>query len=155
MVNSTDTNLSSHGAIWSAIHRAAGVELLEECQRLNGCAVGEAKIASGYKFLRERWVIHTVCPLWQGRTQGEEQILAQCYRNCLELAVQHSIHSIAFPALGTGEMGFPLDKAAEIAFQETSRFLSSNSSIGKIVFVCSDAETESAFQAEFGKIAGW
>jgi Ca-activated chloride channel homolog len=155
IVNSTDTNLSSNGAISSEIHFLAGAELLEECQRLNGCAVGEAKITSGYRLLRKGSIIHTVCPSWQGGTQGEEQILAQCYRNCLALAVQHSIHSIVFPALGTREMGFPLDKAAKIAFQETSRFLLSNSSIGKIIFVCSDPETHSAFQTEFGNFAGW
>jgi Ca-activated chloride channel homolog len=154
IVNSTDTHLSSNGAISSAIHSVAGVKLLEECQRLNGCAVGDAKITSGCE-LPARWVIHTVCPPWEGGIRGEEQILAQCYRKCLELAVQHSICSIAFPALAAGAMGFPVDKVAEIAFRETSRFLLRNSSIGQIIFVCFTPEIESAFQAEFNKFAGW
>jgi Ca-activated chloride channel family protein len=154
IANSTDRYLSSSGAISSAIHRAAGPKLLEECTSLVPCDTGEAKITRGYN-LPAQWVIHTVGPVWKGGSQGEEQLLAQCYRNCLDLAVQHSIRTIAFPTIGIGALGFPVERAAEVAFQETSRFLLSNSSIGTIIFVCFDEQTRQHFHAEFWKIAGW
>ena len=154
IANSTDRYLSSSGAISSAIHRAAGPKLLEECTSLVPCDTGAAKITPGYN-LPAHWVIHTVGPVWKGGTQGEEQLLAQCYRSCLELAVQHSIRTIAFPTIGIGALGFPVERAAEVAFQETSRFLLSNSSIGKVIFVCFDEQTRQHFHAEFWKIAGW
>ena len=153
IVNSCDRHLSNSGAISSAIHQAAGPELLEECRRIGGCEEGEAKITPGYN-LPTPWVIHTVCPPWRGGSQGEEQLLAQCYRSCLKLAVQHSLRSIAFPAIGTGAMGFPADRAAAIAFAETSRFLSRSSAIGSILFVCFDSDTHRCFQNEFLKISG-
>ena len=96
-----------------------------------------------------------MCPPWQGGSHGEAELLAQCYRSCLQLAVQHSIRSLAFPAIGTGEMGFPLKIATRIAFRETSRFLMSNSSIGEILFVCFDRQTLRCYQDEFNKVAGW
>ena len=154
IANSTDRYLSSSGAISSAIHRAAGPKLLEECTSLVPCDTGEAKITRGYN-LPAQWVIHTVGPVWKGGSQGEEQLLAQCYRSCLELAVQYSIRTIAFPAIGIGALGFPVERAAEVAFQETSRFLLSNSSIGKVIFVCFDEQTRQHFHAEFWTIAGW
>lgn len=153
IVNSCDRHLSNSGAISSAIHQAAGPELLEECRRLGGCEQGEAKITPGYN-LPTPWVIHAVCPPWRGGSQGEEQVLAQCYRSCLKLALQHSLRSIAFPAIGTGAMGFPAQRAAAIAFAETSRFLSRSSAIGSIVFVCFDSDTHRCFQNEFLKISG-
>jgi len=153
IVNSCDRHLSNSGAISSAIHQAAGPELLEECRRIGGCEEGEAKITPGYN-LPTPWVIHTVCPPWRGGSHGEEQVLAQCYRRCLELALQHSLRSIAFPAIGTGAMGFPAQRAAAIAFAETSRFLSRSSAIGSILFVCFDSDTHRCFQNEFLKISG-
>ncbi len=154
IVNSCDIYLSNIGAISSAIHRVAGAELLEACRRLNRCAEGEAKITPGYH-LPVQWVIHTVCPPWQGGSHGEEQILAKCYQSCLELAVRNSIRSIAFPAIGTGAIGFPVEIAAKIAFRETSRFLLSNSSIGEIIFVCFESQTLDYFRKEFWKVAEW
>jgi Ca-activated chloride channel family protein len=153
IVNSCDRHLSNSGAISSAIHQAAGSELLEECRRIGGCEKGEAKITPGYN-LPTPWVIHTVCPPWRGGSQGEEDLLAESYRSCLKLAVQHSLRSIAFPAIGTGAMGFPADRAAAIAFAETSRFLSRSSAIGSILFVCFDSDTHRCFQNEFLKISG-
>ncbi|HEY9669052.1 MAG TPA: macro domain-containing protein [Coleofasciculaceae cyanobacterium] len=154
IVNSATVSLSDSGAVSSAIHRAAGPELLEACRQLNGCAIGDAKITPGYN-LPAQWVIHTVAPVWQGGHQGEEQLLAQCYRRCLELAVQHSVHRIAFPAIGVGGLNFPKEIAAKVAFAETSRFLLSNSSIGSVSFVCFDEQTHQCYNQEFWKIAGW
>lgn len=154
IVNSCDRFLSNSGAISSAIHTVAGPELLAECRSLYSCQEGDAKITRGYN-LPTPWVIHTVCPLWRGGTHGEEQLLGQCYRRCLELAVQHSLRSIAFPAIGTGAMGFPVERAAAIAFEETSRFLLNKSAIGTILFVCFEPDTLRCFQNEFLKISAW
>lgn len=154
IVNSADTYLSNSGTISSAIHGAAGAELLEACRQLKGCPVGDAKITPGYN-LRAKWVIHTVAPVWQGGHQQEEQLLAQCYRRCLELAVQHSIHNIAFPAIGAGALNFPPEIAAKVAFAETSRFLLSHSSIGEVIFICFESEIYDCYNQEFAKIAGW
>ncbi len=153
IVNSCDRHLSNSGAISSAIHQAAGPELLEECRRIGGCEEGKAKITPGYN-LPTPWVIHTVCPPWRGGSQGEEDLLAECYWSCWELAVQHSLRSIAFPAIGTGAMGFPADRAAAIAFAETRDLLLTSSAIGSILFVCFDSDTHRCFQNEFLKISG-
>lgn len=154
IVNSCGRSLSNSGAISGAIHRAAGPELLAECNSLGTCEEGDAKITRGYN-LPTPWVIHTACPPWRGGSHGEEQVLAKCYRRCLELAVQHSLRSIAFPAIGTGTMGFPVSRAAAIAFEETSRILLTSSAIGTILFVCFDRDTHLCFHNEFGKISGW
>ncbi len=154
IVNSADIYLSNRGAISSAIHHAAGPELLEACRQLNGCAVGEAKITPGYN-LSAKWVIHTVAPLWKGGDKQEEKLLGQCYRRCLELSFQYSIPRIAFPAIGIGALGFPKEIAARVAFTETSRFLLSNSSIGEIIFVCFNEEIREYYHEEFKKIAEW
>ncbi|MCT7970000.1 macro domain-containing protein [Laspinema sp. D1] len=153
IVNSCDRYLSNFGAISSAIHQAAGPELLAECRRLGGCEEGDAKITPGYN-LPTPWVIHTVCPPWRGGSHGEEDLLAKCYRRCLELALHQSLRSIAFPAIGTGAMRFPVELAAKIAYAETSRFLINSSAIGAIVFVCFDADTHRCFQKEFVNYSG-
>ncbi|MGE5657363.1 MAG: macro domain-containing protein [Actinomycetota bacterium] len=152
IVNSCDRHLSNSGAVSSAIHRVAGPELLAACSQIGTCEEGEAKITSGYH-LPTPWVIHTVCPPWRGGNYGEKQLLAQCFRSCLELAIQYSLRSIAFPAIGTGAMGFPAEQVANIAFQETSRLLLSSTAIGTILFVCADANTHRSFQTEFLKLS--
>lgn len=154
IVNSTDQYLSDQGAISRAIHQAAGPELLAACHQLQGCQVGEAKITPGFG-LPAKWVIHTVCPSWQGGHQGEIEQLKQCYRSCLDLAVRQGIHSIAFPALGTGARGFPLRQATLAAIEITSRFLLSNSQIGLIQLVCFDQQTLEEYQMQFERVLGW
>jgi O-acetyl-ADP-ribose deacetylase len=135
IVNAANNSLLGGGGVDGAIHLAAGPGLLEECRKLNGCPNGEARITGGYN-LPARFVIHTVGPVWHGGNEGEAETLAMCYRNCLEVALQQGIKTIAFPSISTGAYGFPVELASRIAVREVKRILEGNDSIEKVVFVC-------------------
>lgn len=143
IVNAANTALLGGGGVDGAIHIAAGPQLLEECQGLGGCEPGQAKITKGYK-LPARYVIHAVGPVWYGGTAREEELLASCYRNSLELAKNHSLRTIAFPSISTGVYHFPIEKAAKIAYKTVDTFLKENPGIiEKVIFVLfSDKDLE-------------
>jgi O-acetyl-ADP-ribose deacetylase (regulator of RNase III) len=135
IVNAANETLLGGRGVDGAIHRVAGPQLLEECQKLGGCSTGQAKITKGYN-LPAKHVIHTVGPVWSGGYRGETQLLASCYQSCFALACEHGLRSIAFPAISTGVYKFPLEQATEIAVRETVRVLEENSALEKVVFVC-------------------
>jgi len=140
IVNAANTSLLGGGGVDGAIHRAAGQELLEFNKKLGGCATGEAKISPGFN-LPAKFVIHTVGPVWNGGNNNEDNLLANCYRNSLKLAVESSIKTIAFPAISTGVYRFPLERAMKIAVTEAKNFLEQNDEIEKIIFVAFDERT--------------
>ena len=123
IVNAANATLLGGGGVDGAIHQAAGPELREYCAGLGGCRTGEAKITPGFK-LPAKWIIHTVGPVWQGGGQGERGLLAACYRNSFELALEHGVCSIAFPAISTGVFGFPKPEAARVALHVMAQYAS-------------------------------
>ena len=135
IVNAANKSLLGGGGVDGAIHKAAGIKLLDECRQLKGCATGEAKITKGYN-LPAPWVIHTVGPMWHGGNQGEDEQLASCYRNCLALTEQYQIKTIAFSAISTGVYGFPMERASQIAVSEIQWFLENNNSLEEVILVC-------------------
>jgi O-acetyl-ADP-ribose deacetylase (regulator of RNase III) len=146
IVNAANSTLLGGGGVDGAIHRAAGPELLAECRQLGGCRTGEARITKGY-CLPAKWVIHTVGPVWNDGLHGEQELLAQCYRNSFALASRHGVRSIAFPAISTGAYRFPLTQATEIAVAETRNVLGENPSFEKVTFVCFDRKTYGCYRS--------
>ena len=145
IVNAANTTLLGGGGVDGAIHRAAGTELLAECRTLGGCRPGEARITRGYD-LPARFVIHTVGPIWRGGKRHEPEILANCYRNSLQLAVENEIKTIAFPAISCGAYGYPIPEAAQIALKATRDFLATDDSIDKVAFVLSGEDIYDAYR---------
>ena len=152
IVNAANTSLLGGGGVDGAIHRAAGRQLLEECRRLNGCKTGEAKLTGAYK-LPCKYIIHTVGPIWHGGNQDEEKLLADCYRNSLQIAVDQGIRSVAFPSISTGVYSFPKDKAAAIALRAVNQFIEANpGKMDLIKWVLFDDDTLSVYKDALSKL---
>src|ERR1700691_5464832 len=153
IVNAANQSLLGGGGVDGAIHRAAGPELYAECKTLGGCATGSAKLTGGHR-LPAKHVIHAVGPVWNGGGEGEEELLASCYRTALDLAVAHRLASCAFPAISTGVYRFPPDHAACIAVGTVAAELAASPrGIARVVFCCfapAAADHHSAAFADLG-----
>ena len=146
IVNAANTSLLGGGGVDGAIHRAAGKELLAECRMLNGCKTGQAKITGAYN-IPCKYIIHTPGPVWNGGKYHEAELLASCYRSCLDIALDKGIRSIAFPSVSTGIFSYPLDEAAKIAIGVAREYIEKNpDSFDVIKWVLFDDTTYYAYK---------
>ena len=132
IVNAANASLLGGGGVDGASHRAAGPGLLAECRAIGGCPTGEARITAGYN-LPARHVIHTVGPVYRGRSE-DGRLLASCYRNSLQLAADNRLASVAFPAVSCGAYGYPFQDACRIAVDTVCAFLADRASLENVVF---------------------
>lgn len=145
IVNAANNTLLGGGGVDGAIHKAAGPDLDVECEGLNGCGTGEAKMTKGYN-LKARHIIHTAGPVWYGGYRDEPELLASCYQASLNLAKENKVKTIAFPGISTGVYGFPKDLAALIAVNETKRFISRHTFPEKVIFVAYDDDNYETYR---------
>jgi O-acetyl-ADP-ribose deacetylase (regulator of RNase III) len=141
IVNAANSTLLGGGGVDGAIHSAGGPSILEECRRLGGCETGQAK-ATTAGGLPARYVIHTVGPIWRGGDNNEDELLAACHRNALELAASLGCTTITFPAISTGAFGFPVDRAARIALATVAE---ASADLERVTFVLFDRHTYDVF----------
>ncbi len=153
IVNAANSSLLGGGGVDGAIHRAAGPQLLEYCRTLGGCATSQAKITPGFD-LPAPYVIHTVGPIWQGGDHDEAKQLRDCYVNALELAAQHSLRSIAFPAISCGVYGYPIDAACQIAVQTVAQWVSTSNTLRKVIFCAFDSIVYETFLSALNDVKG-
>lgn len=148
IVNAANSSLLGGGGVDGAIHRAGGLKILEECRairsRQGSLPAGQAVITTAGN-LHAKYVIHTVGPVWNGGTNNERALLASCYQKCLELAEQHQLNSIAFPAISTGVYRFPKAEAAQIAMSVLHNFEAQHVEVVKLV--CFDPETAALYSS--------
>lgn len=149
IVNAANSSLLGGGGVDGAIHRAGGPAILEECRKIvakqGGCKTGEAVITTAGK-LPSTYVIHTVGPVWNGGQNNEREKLANCYRNSLELAIQHQCKTVAFPNISTGIYRFPKEEAATIAINTVKQILSQEATIEQVLFICFDEENYTLYR---------
>jgi len=147
IVNAANSTLLGGGGVDGAIHRAAGPELKKFCETLGGCPTGAAKITPSFR-LPAKHVIHTVGPMYHGGNSNEATLLANCYRNSLELALQHSVRSIAFPSISTGAYGYPKEEAARIAVKVMHEY---EARFERIVACCFSAADKALYESALAR----
>ncbi len=150
IVNAANEKLAPGAGVCGAIHSAAGLGLAEECRKIGRCPTGEACITGGYD-LKARHVIHTVGPVWRDGQQGEDGLLAACYRNSLTLAQECGLASIAFPAISTGVFGYPLEQATRIAVETVGSWLAGHKDFQRVIFAVFGAEAEQTYRSALGQ----
>jgi O-acetyl-ADP-ribose deacetylase (regulator of RNase III) len=154
IVNAANSSLLGGGGVDGAIHRAGGPQILAECQQIRarqgGCKTGEAVLTSGGR-LPAAYVIHTVGPVWNGGQKGEPDLLANCYRNSLQIALDHRLASVAFPGISTGIYGYPKAEAAALAVREVQQWLAAHEWPQEVVLVAFDTETKQLYEQELAR----
>jgi O-acetyl-ADP-ribose deacetylase (regulator of RNase III) len=151
IVNAANSSLLGGGGVDGAIHRAGGPSILDECKRIvakiNRLPAGKAVLTTGGR-LSAKYVIHTVGPIYRGGNSGESSTLASCYRECLRLADDHAISSIAFPSISTGAYGYPIHEAAEVAIRAVAEMLPETTHVNLVRLVLFDtADLKTYIQA--------
>ena len=140
IVNAANSSLLGGGGVDGAIHRVGGARILEECREIrrerfpNGLPTGEAVLTSGGN-LPARFVIHTVGPIYGENGGGDAGLLANCYKNCLALAVENNLKTISFPSISTGAFGYPKHEAAAVSSTAVKEFLEANETFEKVFLV--------------------
>jgi O-acetyl-ADP-ribose deacetylase len=150
IVNAANKSLLGGGGVDGAIHAAAGPQLLQECRTLGGCQTGQAKLTKGYN-LPAKYIIHTVGPIYGSENGKEAELLADCYKNSLSLAVQYQCQTIAFPAISTGIYGFPKEEAAKIVKRTLEDFIHENDSLKEIRLVLYSEEDRQLYENIFSQ----
>ncbi len=151
IVNAANESLLGGSGVDGAIHRAAGPELLAECRTLDGCRTGRAKVTKGYR-LPAAFVIHTVGPVYADGRSGEPDLLRSCYRECLTLAAEWGVQSIAFPCLSTGVFGYPKAAACAVAVDAVLEWLAGHDSPQVVTFCCFGEDDEQLYRERLSRV---
>jgi O-acetyl-ADP-ribose deacetylase (regulator of RNase III) len=150
VVNAANEAMCGGGGVDGAIHRAAGLELLQECLTVGGCPQGEARLTKGYR-LPAQHIIHTVGPVWEGGGYGEPEVLTSAYRSSLVLAEQVGAQTVAFPCISTGVYGYPKPEACEVAVTTVSRWLTEHETPREVTFCCFAEEDAALYRDRLGQ----
>lgn len=152
IVNAANAALAGGGGVDGAIHRAGGPAIMEECRRIGGCPTGSA-VVTGPGKLSARCVIHAVAPIYRGAPE-DAQLLAGAYASALALANERGLRSIAFPSLGTGAYGYPIEQAAQIAIETIARHLRGRTSVSEVLMVLFSVRDFAVYESALSKLGG-